>query len=708
MQKIFITTVQAFCLTLTALLLHAFPALADYDHGVELYNNGDFVAAFQELLPLAEAGNMDAQQAIGLMYERGRGVKTNYAEAARWYERAAIQGHEIAAGNLGVLYRDGSGVARNYQMAIKWLIQGAMADEPYAQYNLGALYANGQGTKADPVEGWAWISLAVDQAVPGASADLDRIGQRLSSAELARAENRADELIERINGGKTDSGYGNHSGLPDTGEMIDPLSPTEEKETRDAMKSAWRTWKDAAFMLRHPADWSVGKMDQGIIMVSGSRGENLIIWPLFSRQKISEVGAARLLESINRKIKPDSELSRARTIGSGVVKADGISKDREYASSLVWESTSAGDKATYVLASAPRGTLTIAAPILAKIMKSATLSGIGTLPKSDSAASPGNIAYTSFTDPSEGAFTVEVPVGWQVKGGLVRFNASDVRPWLRLTSPDRLSLVFMGDAEIPTMLVPNDGLREMGFTEGMTYDSGYNQRFLLKPYYPGKEAARLYVESKMSSQCKNGIVKEFRGRPETSAEINRIFRRYKSPFASQELHTGDISRSCPDTGRAQYVFAGTLLSQFPTYQETFSMWLLNYLYGFDAPAKDAATSLAITRHLAESFRITEQWANMNGGLQSQVSTIVAQTGAAIAKIQSKAFWNARRTGEKSLEKYGQAVRGVEETLDPLTGEKIEVVAGFNHNWIDHAGNVVGTQIDASPGIDYRKLVQVTD
>src|SRR5579883_1369180 len=38
------------------------------------------------------------------------------------------------------------------------------------------------------------------------------------------------------------------------------------------------------------------------------------------------------------------------------------------------------------------------------------------------------ISYTSWRDPKEGAFTVDVPHGWKVTGGLYRFAPIDVRP----------------------------------------------------------------------------------------------------------------------------------------------------------------------------------------------------------------------------------------------------------------------------------------
>ncbi len=44
------------------------------------------------------------------MYENGRGVAQDYAEAARWYRKAAEQGDAGAQHNLGLLYAKGVGV----------------------------------------------------------------------------------------------------------------------------------------------------------------------------------------------------------------------------------------------------------------------------------------------------------------------------------------------------------------------------------------------------------------------------------------------------------------------------------------------------------------------------------------------------------------------------------------------------------------------
>ena len=44
----------------------------------------------------------------------------DYAEAARWYRKAAEQGNAIAQTNLGTMYFQGQGVPQDYAEAVRW------------------------------------------------------------------------------------------------------------------------------------------------------------------------------------------------------------------------------------------------------------------------------------------------------------------------------------------------------------------------------------------------------------------------------------------------------------------------------------------------------------------------------------------------------------------------------------------------------------
>ena len=58
----------------------------------------------------AEQGDAAAQANLGVMYETGRGVPQDAAEAVRWYRLAAEQGNASAQFNLGGMYASGRGV----------------------------------------------------------------------------------------------------------------------------------------------------------------------------------------------------------------------------------------------------------------------------------------------------------------------------------------------------------------------------------------------------------------------------------------------------------------------------------------------------------------------------------------------------------------------------------------------------------------------
>ena len=65
-------------------------------------------------------GSADAQAALGLLYERGDGVKQDLVEAMRWYRAAADHGSSLALGLLGARYANGRSAPRDFVQAYMW------------------------------------------------------------------------------------------------------------------------------------------------------------------------------------------------------------------------------------------------------------------------------------------------------------------------------------------------------------------------------------------------------------------------------------------------------------------------------------------------------------------------------------------------------------------------------------------------------------
>ena len=68
------------------------PASADFDGGMAAYQREDYATAFREFKSLAEKGAAEAQNILGVMYDKGQGVPQDYVQAHMWFNLTAAQG----------------------------------------------------------------------------------------------------------------------------------------------------------------------------------------------------------------------------------------------------------------------------------------------------------------------------------------------------------------------------------------------------------------------------------------------------------------------------------------------------------------------------------------------------------------------------------------------------------------------------------------
>ena len=68
----------------------------------------------QDALRDAERGDARAQYSLGEKFYYGLDTALNYAEAAKWYQKAAEQGLSLAQNKLGYIYHEGLGVRENW------------------------------------------------------------------------------------------------------------------------------------------------------------------------------------------------------------------------------------------------------------------------------------------------------------------------------------------------------------------------------------------------------------------------------------------------------------------------------------------------------------------------------------------------------------------------------------------------------------------
>lgn len=127
----------------------------------QTYKSEDFASAMRIVKPIAEQGNMEAQNLTAALYRDGQGVPQNYAEAIKWYRRAANQGH---AG---------------------------------AQYNFGLMHASGRGVPMNLIIAYKWLNLSAAQSFENATKVRDLARQYMTSADVDKAQKLGSELVAK-------------------------------------------------------------------------------------------------------------------------------------------------------------------------------------------------------------------------------------------------------------------------------------------------------------------------------------------------------------------------------------------------------------------------------------------------------------------------------------------------------------------------------
>jgi len=157
-----------------------------YAEGKGVTSNFDEAAKWYDRA--AQAGVIPAVFRLGTLYEKGLSVKKDADIARRYYMQAAERGNAKAMHNLAVLDADGGGKGANYKSASQWFRKAADRGVADSQFNLGILYARGIGVEQNLAESFKWFSLAAAQGDSDAAHKRDDIAKRLDAQSLAAAK----------------------------------------------------------------------------------------------------------------------------------------------------------------------------------------------------------------------------------------------------------------------------------------------------------------------------------------------------------------------------------------------------------------------------------------------------------------------------------------------------------------------------------------
>jgi uncharacterized protein len=112
----------------------------------------------KELITKADAGDVEAQFRVGVIYDTGNGAPSSGEKAKKYYLMAANQGNAEAQNSLGSIYQ----AEKNYDEAKLWYEQASEQNHPTATSSLGFLYDLGLGVPQDRKKGFELYSKAAN------------------------------------------------------------------------------------------------------------------------------------------------------------------------------------------------------------------------------------------------------------------------------------------------------------------------------------------------------------------------------------------------------------------------------------------------------------------------------------------------------------------------------------------------------------------
>jgi hypothetical protein len=298
------------------------------------------------------------------------------------------------------------------------------------------------------------------------------------------------------------------------------------------------------------------------------------------------------------------------------------------------------------------------------------------------------VKMVSWKDPKESAFTIDVPGGWNIEGGVVR-PYIDAALKIVVTSGDMG--IQVENPYPPIYTVPNQILDFSGFKEGSRYNpsGGISQDMIVM----SEKNAQNYIEIILAKTL-NLKVDSVKLRDDLVAKIPK-FSYVTQTTAAEATLSGD--------GKIHKV----IVIEQGISVAGISLWFVGLTHYF-APESEIGKVEEIATAMDQSFKLDQTWAKNEQIQVAKRSQIISQTQSEISDIISSTFEYRSESQDKMADKWSDAILGVQDVYNPSTGENYTVPNTSKYYWTDGLNTVVGTDTHDNPGNywDWEELTPV--
>lgn len=324
------------------------------------------------------------------------------------------------------------------------------------------------------------------------------------------------------------------------------------------------------------------------------------------------------------------------------------------------------------------------------------------------------LARYLWVDPTEGAFAVEVPIGWAARGGVSRSNPygtaeSWFEAWGDPTGRTRVRI----SGEISTMMDPGPGGGMGGLFMGM----------------PPLALMGVPPEAQMPWQTAEGWLRNRilparrRTHPDVvllrGGDLPDLAREQLAELARRGMN-GRVSHGqfmlrftddgVPVLQRGQ---VQTIVVPVPSMLPTPQPWSAQEPQLLQAPEADWPHLLPVMEGVAESVRPNPEWrAREEARVQGHVAASqadqrrrlgeISRTLAETSDIVTNGYWERQKITEHLMPDWSNAILGYEDRVS-ATGEIFNVPTGYDRVFRDPQGNFYGTGWLVDPDPTWQEL-----
>jgi hypothetical protein len=315
----------------------------------------------------------------------------------------------------------------------------------------------------------------------------------------------------------------------------------------------------------------------------------------------------------------------------------------------------------------------------------------GGLPKSAD-----SLHWVNYTDNAEGAFSMDIPLGWQINGGMYRFGYFDVRWMMDARSLDGNVIIRVDDPDIPPYVLPGPHSGPAGHPavrEGL-------YQMVVDNYRQAQAYAETYARNRFKSTCTSIT----RRQSDWTLTLPQAWQNEAGARSTEASVAYDCATS--NGPRIVNVYARTSI------HGNDGLWMVDPIISIIAKPEDLNLAQQMTQHMINSWQETPRWKQHQeemtqmgrdqikrdfGQFMQQMQVYHQQREAAMNQQVSQ-FESRQQAQAAQVSSWGNTLTGLTNVYDPSTGTQFQVFSGPKSNYyVDGLGDKVNSNVSPGPG-----------